>query len=588
MSHLVKKISFLFLIIISSLQAQIIESISIHGNNIFSNRDILSWADINQGMPIFPGMVDSIKNRVKVNLGYNGYFRSQIELSEAISKKDSQNINLEIDLNEGNPTFIHHLYFIENDSSNTNEIEKNIKALKGEIFNKYEIEENISSILSRLENEGYPFSRITINSAYFYYDSTDNENYVDLHLNLDKLVMSKIDKIEINGNTNTKSYVITRELRLEKGELYSQKMIDEIPSKLNKLRFFEPVGTPKFYFNSKNEGVLVLDVKEKQTNNFDGIIGYIPPAIQGEKGYITGLVNISLRNLFGTGRAAAIRWQQINRSSQELELKYLEPWLFGYPFNLSGSLFQRKQDSAYVQRTIEGALEFLATQDISAALTIASESTIPTENMNSVFTVYNSSSLSTGVNLKIDTRDDPYAPSKGLLFVNSYSFSRKSIYGPVEYITADLETKINLQRISISLSSYHELFNRQILALSLNGRELRGPFFEESDLFRLGGTTTLRGYRENQFLGSRIFWSNLEYRFLLTQRTFTFLFLDTGYYLRPADEKRNILKQEDFKYGYGLGLNLQTGLGVLGVSFALGEGDSFSEGKIHFGLINEF
>ena len=33
-----------------------------------------------------------------------------------------------------------------------------------------------------------------------------------------------------------------------------------------------------------------------------------------------------------------------------------------------------------MQRTLEGALEFLATQDISAALTISSESTIPTEN----------------------------------------------------------------------------------------------------------------------------------------------------------------------------------------------------------------
>ncbi len=292
--------------------------------------------------------------------------------------------------------------------------------------------------------------------------------------------------------------------------------------------------------------MLLINVKEKQTNNFDGIIGYIPPSIQGEKGYITGLVNISLRNLFGTGRAAAIRWQQINRNSQELELKYLEPWIFGYPFNLSGSLFQRKQDSSYVQRTVEGALEFLATQDISAAVTIASQSTIPTENMNSVFTVYNSTSFSTGINLEIDTRDDPYAPTHGLLFINSYSFSRKSIYGPAEYISDDLATKINLQRISVSLSTFYELFNRQIIALSLNGRELRGPFFEESDLYRLGGTNTLRGYRENQFLGSRIFWSNWEYRFLLTQRTFAFVFFDTGYYLRNAEENRNILKQEAF------------------------------------------
>jgi len=31
--------------------------------------------------------------------------------------------------------------------------------------------------------------------------------------------------------------------------------------------------------------------------------------------------------------------------------------------------------------------------------------------------------------------------------------------------------------------------------------------------------------------------------------------------------------------GYGLGLSVETGLGVLGVSFALGKGDSFSQGK---------
>jgi hypothetical protein len=44
------------------------------------------------------------------------------------------------------------------------------------------------------------------------------------------------------------------------------------------------------------------------------------------------------------------------------------------------------------------------------------------------------------------------------------------------------------------------------------------------------------------------------------------------------------LKTEDFLYGFGLGLNLETALGVLRVSYALGEGDTFSDGKIHFGV----
>ena len=173
-------------------------------------------------------------------------------------------------------------------------------------------------------------------------------------------------------------------------------------------------------------------------------------------------------------------------------------------------------------------------------------------------------------------------------YLTAYSLSLKKIKGPAELITPFIKTKVNLQRITVDFNFYYLFFKRQVAALGLHGRELRGSFFEDADLFRLGGTSTLRGYLENQFLGSRVAWSNLEYRFLLTRRSYIFTFFDTGYFLRNAEPDRNIEKLEDFKIGYGLGLSVETGLGVLGVSFALGKGDSFSQGKIHFGIINEF
>ena len=58
--------------------------------------------------------------------------------------------------------------------------------------------------------------------------------------------------------------------------------------------------------------------------------------------FVTGLVNISLRNIFGSGRSAAIRWQKLDRNSQDLELKYLEPWFLGYPFNISCGIQSKK------------------------------------------------------------------------------------------------------------------------------------------------------------------------------------------------------------------------------------------------------
>lgn len=140
----------------------------------------------------------------------------------------------------------------------------------------------------------------------------------------------------------------------------------------------------------------------------------------------------------------------------------------------------------------------------------------------------------------------------------------------------------------MDFSTFYEIFSRHILALSIHGRELRGSSFEISDLYFLGGTNSLRGYREKQFQGNRLLWSNFEYRFLLTRRSFAFLFFDSGYFLRSEDLIQDILKISDVKLGYGIGINLETGLGVLGVSFALAKGDSFSDGKIHFGILNEF
>ncbi|MFZ1279269.1 MAG: BamA/TamA family outer membrane protein [Ignavibacteriaceae bacterium] len=588
MIHLAKY-SFLLIILFSSISySQKLNSFEVNGNIDFDDSQYLEWSGININQNYFAGVLDSVKSRIAKNILRYGYFYIAFENDSLIVSPDSLTFAIILDIIENTPIVIDKILYTNLDSTNYNPIIDQFEYLKGQKLNKESIELNIEQLLIEYENSGHPFARIIISSVNVYYDSVKEENIADLYLRLESGNENKIDKIEITGNTSTKDYVILRELRFETGAPYNQKQIDELPKRLNRLRFFESVQIPKFYINSKKEGVLLIDVKEKNTNNFDGIIGYIPPGKNERSGYVTGLINISLRNLFGTGRAAAIKWNKYDRKSQELDLKYLEPWFLGYPFNINLNLYQRIQDSTYVQRRVEGAIEYLATEDISGSVSISSETVVPTIRVKPVFTVYNSSYITTGFNLKIDTRDDPYSPTQGLLFINSYSYSRKKINGPVEYISPTLETSVNLQRFSVSFNFFYELFSRQVVAIGVNGRELRSTSFENSDLFRLGGTNTLRGYREEQFIGSRIFWSNLEYRALLTRRSFAFLFFDTGYYLRPAEEEKNILKTEDFLYGFGLGLNIETALGVLRVSYALGKGDTFSDGKIHFGVLNEF
>jgi outer membrane protein insertion porin family len=118
--------------------------------------------------------------------------------------------------------------------------------------------------------------------------------------------------------------------------------------------------------------------------------------------------------------------------------------------------------------------------------------------------------------------------------------------------------------------------------VALHGREVSTASPGPGDLYRLGGFRTLRGFREDQFMGTQTAWGSVEYRFLAGGRSFFYGFFDPGYVAGDATAG------DLFTYGYGIGMRLETGIGLIGVSFALGEGQPVAETKIHFGLINDF
>ncbi len=562
--------------------------IRIIGAKNFSEKDYLSWIKSESGAKFTSSTKDSISARIGKGLTAHGYFDAEITDFSTSFSPDSQLVDITISINENTQTYFGEIFLASKDSIFAESITSTYSYLENAPFSQDETEGIIAETLDRLENSGYPFAKVIIKSLHFYSSANKpDDKFVDLYLAIEMETSSIIDSIRIEGNTATKDYVVLRNISTKEGDEYSQSAIDEIPKQLNKLRFFEPVQPPSFFFDSKNRGTLLIKVKEKETNNFDGIVGYVP-GNDKKNGFFTGYVNISLRNLFGTGRAMLLKWQKEDRESQELELRYMEPWVFSYPFNVNFGMYQRIQDTTYVQRDFSAELEYMATNDISAKFLLESETTIPTKPDERGFTVFNSNSITTGTSLQIDTRNDFYAPTQGLYFLNSYKYSAKKIKGPKEYITPETKTNISIQHLELDFIWFYELFTRHITAAGIHARELRGSRFEISDLYKLGGTNSLRGYRENQFMGNRIFWSNLEYRYLLSKRSFAFLFFDTGYFLKNADKFSGTEEISDFKIGYGLGMNLETGLGVLNVSFALAGGDSFSEGKIHFGILNEF
>lgn len=531
-------------------------------------------------------IADTVSSRISKKLNSLGYLSHSLELN--IETIDSTRSKLIVIIDAGPRAVINKIRFLNPGGDSLVAGVRGLSFLEGSLYDEGELESIFGDILQNLEIKGFPFAQITVNSISVFKSEDSTSLFADVNLTISTNKKAIINKIEIVGNSSTSPDVILRELNIRSGDIYLPENNKKIVAALNKLRFFEPVPQPEFYFNERQEGVLKITLKEANTNNFDGVIGYLPPAQNEESGYLTGLVNINMRNLFGTGRNFSFKWQQLNRNSQELDLRYLEPWFLGLPLNISPRLYQRQQDTLYVDRILELTADYYTGSNFSISLTFASQTIIPTLFAVPVFTVYNSSIITGGVGLKYDTRDDPISPVSGINFFSWFSLSNKKINGPKEFITPGQVLQVNLRKIVFDFDYYLELFNRNILAFGVSVREVQGDLLEESDLFRLGGNSTLRGYREEQFRGNRIAWSNLEYRFLTSTRSYLFAFFDAGYFLLNGNDEKKIAETSSFKTGYGFGMSFETGIGLLSVSYALAAGDGFSDGKLHFGIINQF
>ncbi|MCX8056021.1 MAG: BamA/TamA family outer membrane protein [Ignavibacteria bacterium] len=514
--------------------------------------------------------IDTIYTYLKIFLEQNGFVEGEIVIDTSESFSDKV-----IKVNEGKRYVVQSINFLR-DTLNQKQIEKLISIFKGTPLNQKLVNNISTQIIDMLEKDGYPFAQIQFFS-YRVIDENEEEKFVELIFNLEKNKSSTINRIEIKGNKFTSRSAIIREMRIGEGELFTPDLSKKILLRLNRLNIFSSVMEPQFYFDENMNGVLEIEVKEGNTNSFDGIIGYVPSQNPKEKGYVTGQVNVSLRNLFGTLRAFAFRWNRIDRFSQDLEIKYFEPWFLGLPLNIQPTFRQFKQDTTFFQRTFTGNFDLQFSENFAFTLSLSSTSVIPQLNY-AVVNVNRSSSISYGLGVIYDSRDHPVYTKSGLLFKTDVNHILKR-----DYLSLGTK-KYNQQKVNFSFSIFQLLFRNQLIYFSINTKVINGDGISISDLFRFGGMNSLRGYVENQFTGSRILWSNFEYRFLTSYTDYISAFFDYGYYYRDILNE----KVSKFKYGYGFGAAFQTPLGLLKVNFALGEGDTFSRGKIHFGIVSGF
>ncbi len=573
-----------YLALSQTLEPTSFKKIEIHGNKKIQTREIISAISEAIRSNIEPNeKIENIKQSILNLYIYNGFFFASVDSIKPDKEK------LKIFITEGERARIGKIEIKGNEILSSDEIREMLGFKDGEIFSGQTLKEKINKILDRYANLGYPLAEVEIENLNF-----EGREFVNFTININEGKLIKIDQIKIQGNNVTKEDFILRETKIKKGEIYREEKIKQVRKRLTKLGLFETVYEPEIFFTDTTSGILIK-VKEGKMNSFDGIIGYIPQD-GSSRGYLTGYINILLKNLFGSGRKFGTRWNAETKETQEFELSYFEPYIFNFPINAEISFYQRKQDSTYVVRRPQINLDFELTRSekaseiFKASLYISQTSIIPTATEFITQQIYESRTLNLGFGLLYDSRDDVNFPSSGIYFSSSYELGNKKILGPEKLIAPETKVNSTVNKFRLSLDFYFnfEKILKSIFVPKFNAVIITGFGIDESDVFRFGGTKTLRGYREKEFLATRAIWSNFENRFRFSNDIVLFNFIDVGYIYRPVLFPRIMNSFESIRYGYGFGVRFETRIGKLNLIYALGKGDSFKTGKIHIGIESEF
>jgi len=358
--------------------------------------------------------------------------------------------------------------------------------------------------------------------------------------------------------------------------------LQESTQRLRRSGLFAAVDEPLVYragAGGTELGVLLRVVEASRRNAFFGSVGVAQDPRDGNA-YLSGAVDLQLRNIWGTGRDLALAWKRDALAGSNLGVAYRERFLFGWRLDFNLDLAQTVRDSTYTFQTAAAAVVLPLNAYVGLELGSAFD--------RSVFHVGRE-----GDSHRLRGR-------LGLLFETLASAGDRRPHGRVEvraeyarksnsFTLAGTEDRSRHQQTLWSglfeggwpLGLRHELGVRGTWHI-LDSEEAE---IVDSELFYFGGARTVRGYREDQFRGDQVLYGGVEYRYGDPRGAQVYVFVDAGG-LRRKQPSGGFLREEHV--GYGLGLRGQVATGVFDLAFAVGEDRSLSGAKLHVSLLQRF
>ena len=414
----------------------------------------------------------------------------------------------------------------------------------------------------------------------------------DVTVEVDEGVAGVLAGVELAGARRPARQFASRVAGVAPGDPLADVDPEAVRRDLESTGLYASVGPPERVLDADGRGVLRVPVVEAAPGAFDAVLGYLP-ASGGQRGQVVGSGRVELRNLFGGGRTARVALDRTPGLGSSVQVAASDPFVFGLPLRLGGAFDGLSRDSTFSRQTVRldagtrvaGGLEVTATASRESVMpgTFGADTT-----GSGVARVRRSSAVFAGAGVRYRRLDAPFAPRRGLAVEATVESGVRRRAAPSDTVAAVSERQ---QRLVATGRLYAPTFRRQSVVFGLDARVLVGgqaaggdaaAAYDEGELFRIGGASTLRGYDEDALIGNAVGRLFVEPRLHIDAESFAFAFFDLGYTVRPDLPGRAGSRRT--RPGYGAGAQLRTGLGLVTLTYALNPDLAPGRGRVHVGL----
>ena len=454
----------------------------------------------------------------------------------------------------------------------------------GRLLESDVLEDDIAHLLEKYAEAGYPLAEVRVASL-----RLRKDNQLNVVLQIDEHRDARLGRIILDGAVRTNVSFVERVAGLRPGDRLEGFSGGEVRNRLLETGLFASVGPPQFRILPDSSIALVLPVEEQPPGRFNLAFGYQPPS--GDTGgRLIGSGQLLVRNLFGGGRQAEVQLRQLPERTSRVFADVRDPLVAGLPVGAEAQFRGMQQDSTYHEQHYRFGVSYAAHPQLTTLGFVRYQATRPGEAGMRLTegrqVIARSDAWFAGLGARYSRLDNVLNPRRGFTAAayfegGSERLAARSVQAQGD--TVRMRTTARKQLVEAQARVYvPALGPAQVLVAGFDARAVISPNYDRSDLIRFGGTTTLRGYDEERFLGHFAGRLLAEYRYQLGRRSYAYVFGDLGFLERPdlpgsLDHTRRILP------GYGLGMQFQTQVGLVDVSFAANPEEPLGI-RVHAGL----